>query len=440
MILNFTIPIFIGNVFQQFYNMADTVIVGKYVGTKALAAVGSTSTITFLLWGLIMGAAAGFTVLTSQRYGAGDMAGMRKSVGSAAVLSLIFGILFTVVSMLAMRPLLQFMNTPEDIFEGAYTYIMIFCGGILAQMLYNLLSCVLRALGNSRTPLYFLILAALLNIALDLLFIVEFHMGVAGAAWATVISQGVSGLLCLVYIIKAVPILRLDKHDWMLEGHLASIQIRIGLPMALQYSITAIGAMMMQSSLNLLGSTMVAAFTAASKIEQVTTQAYVALGTTMSTYCAQNVGAGDIRRVRKGFGAATLMGFVYALLAAAVLMTVGKYMTYLFVSEDVGSLLGPVDTYLKCVSLFFMPLAIVNIYRYGIQGMGFGFLPMLAGVAELIGRGVVAIAAARVRSYFGVCMASPVAWVLAAALLIYMYFYILKRYFPGTGEHKSARA
>ena len=428
-IVNFTVPIFIGNVFQQFYNMADTIIVGKFVGTGALAAVGSTGTITFLLWGLIMGAAAGFTVITSQRFGAGDMDGMRKSVGSAAVLALVFGAAITAVSMLGMHRLLLFMNTPEDIFDGAYTYIMIFCGGILAQMLYNLLSCILRALGNSRTPLYFLILAAVLNIALDLVFIVCFRMGVAGAAWATVISQGISGFLCLIYIIRCVPALHLNRYDFQPDGHLARIQISIGLPMALQYSITAIGSMMMQTSLNLLGSTMVAAFTAASKIEQVISQAYVALGTTMSTYCAQNVGAGEIGRVRKGFGAATIMGFLYAIASAVLLMTVGKYMTYLFVSEDAASLLDAVDLYLKCVSAFFIPLTLVNVYRNGMQGMGFGLLPMMAGVAELVGRGVVAVAAAHFHSYFGVCMASPAAWVLAGGLLIVMYYYVLNHYY-----------
>lgn len=436
MILSFTLPIFIGNVFQQFYNMADTMIVGKYVGTKALAAVGSTGTVTFLIWGLVMGTAAGFTVLTSQRFGAGDMEGMRKSVGSAAVLSLVFGAAITLVSMLSMKSLLIFMNTPEDIFDGAYTYILIFCGGILAQMLYNFLSCVLRALGNSRTPLFFLILAALLNIGLDLLFIIKFHMGVAGAAWATVLSQGVSGILCLIYIIKEVPVLHLKKDDWRVDAHLARMQIGIGLPMALQYSITAIGAMMMQSSLNLLGSMMVAAFTAASKIEQVVSQAYVALGTTMSTYCAQNTGAGDIERLRKGFRSASVLGFIYAVLSAAVLMTVGKYMTYLFVSENAAQLLAPVDIYLKCVSAFFIPLTIVNVYRYGLQGMGYGFLPMLAGVAELVGRGVVAVAAAERRSYPGVCMASPAAWVLAGALLLVMYFRIMRKYRTGTEVKK----
>lgn len=425
-ILNFTLPIFIGNVFQQFYNMADAVIVGKFVGTKALAAVGSTGTIMFLIYGFVVGMTAGFTVLTAQKFGAGDLPAMRRTVAGASILSLIIGLILTAAFMLLMEPWLHLMNTPSDIYADAYSYIMIISGGILAQMLYNLLASILRALGNSKVPLYFLIFSALLNIALDLFFIIVFHMGAAGAAIATIISQGVSGLLCLVYIIKKVPILHMTREDWHPEGALLKRQMQIGIPMALQYSITAIGTMMVQSSLNILGSTLVAAFTAASKIEQVVTQAYVALGTTIATYGAQNMGAGNIPRIRKGFRSSTIIGIVYSFAAAALVMTVGKYMSYLFVSEDVALIIDSVDIYLKCVGAFFIPLTIVNIYRNGIQGLGYGLLPMMAGVAELIGRGVVAVIAARQHSYLGVCLASPAAWVLAAALLLVMYFYIVK--------------
>lgn len=425
-ILNFMLPIFIGNVFQQFYNMADAVIVGKFVGTKALAAVGSTGTIMFLIYGFVVGMTAGFTVLTAQKFGAGDLPAMRRTVAGASFLSLIIGLILTASFMILMRPWLHLMNTPSDIYADAYAYIMIISGGILAQMLYNLLASILRALGNSKVPLYFLILSALLNIALDLFFIIVFHMGAAGAAIATIISQGVSGLLCLLYIIKKVPVLHMTREDWHPTGVLLRKQIQIGIPMALQYSITAIGTMMVQSSLNILGSTLVAAFTAASKIEQVVTQAYVALGTTIATYGAQNMGAGNIPRIRKGFCASTIIGILYSFAAAALVMTVGKYMSYLFVSEDVALIIDSVDIYLKCVGAFFIPLTIINIYRNGIQGLGYGLLPMMAGVAELIGRGIVAVIAARQRSYLGVCLASPAAWVLAAALLLVMYFYIMK--------------
>lgn len=425
-ILDFTVPIFIGNVFQQFYNMADTVIVGKFVGTKALAAVGSTGTIMFLVLGFVWGMSAGFTVLTAQKFGAGDMKAMRQTVGNAAVLSVIISVALTAVSMAFMKPLLHVMRTPGDIFADAYAYIMVICAGIFAQMLYNLLASILRAIGNSRVPLYFLVLSALLNIVLDMVFIIVFGMGAAGAAYATVAAQGVAGILCLVYIAKKVPVLWLEKEDWKLRGILVKHQLMMGFPMALQYSITALGTMMVQTSLNLLGSLQVAAFTAASKIEQVVTQAYVALGTTMATYCAQNMGAGKVSRIRQGFKAATVMGSIYAVVTAVIVMTAGKYMTNLFVSGDVASLMGQVDIYLKCVGIFFIPLAVVNIYRNGIQGMGYGVLPMLAGVAELFGRGLAAIVATYQKSYVGVCLASPAAWVLAGALLIAMYFYVIR--------------
>lgn len=426
-IVGFTIPVFIGNIFQQFYSMVDTIIVGKFVGTKALAAVGSVGTINFLIIGFMLGLTAGFTVLTAQRYGAGDMKNMRRTVGSAAVLSLIVTLVMTLVSMLGMRGLLQFMHTPEDIFADAYQYIMIICGGIFATVLYNLLASVLRALGNSQVPLYFLILSALLNVVLDLLFIIVFHWGAAGAAYATVISQGVSGILCLVYIVKKMPELRLEKEDFRLSAHIVKMQVGIGIPMALQYSITAIGTMMVQSALNMLGSMAVAAFTAASKVEQIATQAYVALGTTMATFCAQNMGAGKLDRIRRGFRATTWIGVAYSLVFGLLTAFFGKYLTYLFVSSDVQTLMGQVDIYLKCASLFFIALNIVNVYRNGIQGMGYGVLPMMAGVAELLGRGIVALAAGLNRSYLLACLASPVAWVFAGVLLLFMYRVVMKQ-------------
>ena len=447
-IFDFTLPIFIGNVFQQFYNMMDAVIVGKFVGNKALAAVGSTGTIMFLIYGFVVGMTAGFTVLTAQKFGAGDMPAMRRTVAGASFLSLVVGLVLTAAFMVFMKPWLVLMHTPEDIFADAYAYIMIISAGILAQMLYNLLASILRALGNSRVPLYFLILAALLNIVLDLVFIIVFHMGAAGAAAATVISQGVSGVLCLFYIGKKVPLLRLTREDWHMSGALLGTQIRIGIPMALQYSITAIGTMMVQSALNILGSTLVAAYTAAGKIEQIVTQAYVAMGTTMATYGAQNMGAGDVPWIRQGFKASTIIGILYAVASAVLVMTAGKYMTYLFVSEDVALIMDSVNTYLICVGIFFIPLAIVNIYRNGIQGLGYGLLPMMAGVAELVGRGVVAVIAAGRKSYLGVCLASPAAWVLASLLLIGMYYYVvkidLKKIFPdkyaGNGKRSDSEA
>ena len=425
-LLEFTLPVFIGNVFQQFYNMVDAVVVGKFVGTKALAAVGSTGTISFLIIGFLLGITAGFTVLTAQKYGAGKMDEMRQTVGNALLLTVIVSIVMTVVSMAGMHSLLKLMNTPEDIFRDAYGYIMIICGGILAQALYNILASILRALGNSKVPLYFLILSALLNVVLDLVFIIVFKLGAPGAAWATVIAQGTSGILCIVYIMKCIPELRLTRDDWKLRWNLAAKQIGIGIPMGLQYSITAIGTMMVQTALNMLGSYAVAAFTAGSKIEQIFTQAYVAQGTASATYNAQNIGAGRLDRVKKGFHASHMIGIGYSIVVGAILFIFGKYFAYLFISDNISEVLPMVDTYVKCVAVFFIPLYFVNVLRNGIQGMGYGLLPMMAGVAELAGRGITALVAAQHSSYIGTCLASPVAWIFASCLLGFMYIFVMR--------------
>lgn len=428
MILDFTLPIFVGNVFQQFYSMADTVIVGRFVGNSALAAVGACGTLMFLILGFLMGMTAGFTVVTAQHYGAGNQKAMRQSVASAAVLSAVVSIVFTVFSMAFMRDILRLMNTPADMYEQAYSYIMVICAGIAAQVLYNLLASILRAIGDSKRPLYFLVLSALLNIVLDLAFIIVFHMGAAGAAYATVISQGISGLLCLLYIVKKVPELRLEKEDWKIDWNLARWQMKIGFPMAFQYSITAIGVIVVQAALNIFGSVAVAGFSAAVKIEQVVTQAYIALGTAMATYCAQNTGAGKIDRIRQGFRSATWIGEIYAVLTGILVFFTGRYMTVLFVSEDVARITAYVDIYLKCVAVSFVFLAIVNIFRNGIQGMGYGLLPMTAGIAELIGRSMAALIASHFGSYKGICLASPAAWVLTTGLLLIMYSRIMRQY------------
>lgn len=385
-IINFAFPIFIGNVFMQLYNMVDTVIVGRFVGAKALAAVGSTGTIMFFIFGFLSGLTGGFAVPVSQRFGAGDMKGMRKAAGTAVILSVIISVTITIVSMWGMKWLLPFMNTPKDIFADAYSYIMVICAGIAAQVLYNLLSGVLRALGNSKIPLYFLVFASFLNIFLDLLFIVILRMGVTGAAYATITSQGVSGVLCLIYIIKKVPILHLSKDDWKLSRSLVKTQLGMGIPMGFQFSIVAIGAMIMQSSLNMFGAPAIAGVTTANKIEGIVSQAY-----------------------------------------GALVIMFGKYLVPLFVSENVSEIMVYVDTYLKCAGTFLVSLGLVGIYRNGIQGMGYGMLPMMAGIAELVGRGSMAAIAAKYKSYLGVCMAGPTAWTLATILILVVYFYIMKK-------------
>lgn len=426
LIRKFIIPLVIGNIFQQFYNMVDTIIVGRFVGVKALAAVGATGTIMFLILGFMQGLTTGFTVMTAQRFGAGDYKAMKKSVGNAAVLSVIITIIATIVSVISMDGLLRLMNTPEDIFSMSKEYIVIICLGMGCNILYNLLSSILRAVGNSKVPLYFLMVSAILNVILDIVFIVNVNMGVAGAAWATVISQGVSGILCLVYIIKKVELLHITKEDWKLDYDCAKMQMQIGIPMALQFSITAIGTILVQSALNMLGSTVVAAYTAAGKVEQLVTQPFMALGMTMATFCAQNRGIDDINRIRQGVRVANIMNAVYAIIIAVVIVFAMPYAITLFVSGDVTEILSFANTYIRVVSIFFIPLGMIFIYRNVLQGSGLSMIPMLGGVVELVSRSVLAFTAAHYRSYVGVCLANSAAWFSTGIFLWIAYLYIMK--------------
>ena len=299
-ILDFTIPIAIGNVLQQVYNMTDTAIVGHALGPQALAAVGSTGTIMFLVTGFAQGMTNGFAVLTSQRFGAGDNEGVRRSVASGLALSLLCTVGLTVGFSVFMRKMLTMMHTPDDIYDMAYIYILIIALGIVTTILYNLFSGFLRAVGNSRAPLVFLIISATLNTILDLWMIIGLHMGVAGAAWATVISQGVSAFLCLAFLLKKVRMLIPLRGEWRPKREHVRFQMTMGLLMAMQYGITAIGTMIMQGAINLFGSTAVAAFTAASKIQSIVTQPMPAIGTTMANFCGQNWGKHTLSRIKKG--------------------------------------------------------------------------------------------------------------------------------------------
>ncbi|MDO5417296.1 MAG: MATE family efflux transporter [Lachnospiraceae bacterium] len=426
LIFRFVMPIVLGNIFQQLYNMADAIIVGRFVGSHALAAVGATGTITFLIIGFMTGMTSGFTVLTAQRFGAGDIRGMKRSVANGAILSVMITVVLTIVGTLGMRGLLKLMNTPADIFEDAHTYIWIICAGLWANTLYNLLASYLRSVGNSKVPLYFLMLSAGMNVVLDLIFIIVFQMGVSGAAWATVISQGVSGLLCLLYIARAVPLLHPEKGQWKLDAWDSRNQIRVGIPMALQFSITAVGTIIMQAALNLFGSTAVAAYTAAGKLCNVATQPLVAMGQAIATYAGQNSGKGDWDRIRQGVKASVIMSSVYAVVSGILLAVVTPYGVKLFVSENLDQIMGYAQTYINICCLFFIPLGLIFIYRNILQGSGFGFLPMMGGVVELFSRVAAAFVAVRMNSYVGVCFCDASAWLTAGVFLMFSYYYIMK--------------
>ncbi len=439
LITRFIIPLIIGNIFQQLYSMVDTIIVGRFVGVDALAAVGATGSICFLILGFTQGLTTGFTVLTAQRFGASDLDGMRKSIANAAFLSVVVTILMTTLSISCMDWLLTIMNTPADIYFMTKEYIVIICAGICCSVLYNILASILRAIGNSVVPLVLLVISSVLNIVLDYVLIVYVHMGVGGAAMATVISQGVSGILCLIYIIKKVPLLHVAKHHWCPDIQCMGNQLRIGIPMALQFSITAIGTILVQSALNLLGSVVVASYSVSCKVEQLVTQPFLAMGATMATYSAQNRGINDLDRIRKGVRIANIMSAIYAVVVYFVVCAILPYAIRLFITEDIDMVYGYAKTYIELCGLFFIPLGMIFIYRNTMQGCGYAFLPMMGGVVELIVRSVVAFIAAKMLSYVGVCIANAGAWLGAGIFLWICYYFVLKKMIRDKEKYETAQ-
>ena len=427
LILSFMIPIFIGNLFQQFYSMVDTAIVGQFVGVGALAAVGSTGGVLFLVQGFVNGLTHGFSVIVSQRYGANDQEGIKKATATAIYLSAIATVLLTFICTLGAKSILQLMNTPVDIIDDATLYVTIFFGGLVTIIVYNLLASLLRAFGDSKTPLYFLILASITNIILDLVLIINFKMGVAGAALATVASQGLSGFLCYVYILKKFDILKLKKEHFKYDKFLVKELMYISLPMALQYSITAVGVMILQVAVNSFGSTTVAAYTAASKVEQLVIQPGIALGMTMATYSAQNLGAHQIERIRLGVRKCTWITLIVNALSGVLVVLLGSYIVQLFIPAENIEALPLSQQYLNTVAIFFPILGLLFLYRFTLQGVGNTVVPMFAGVMELIMRTLVAFTLPGLLGYQGVCFASPFAWIGATVWLLWSYFRTMPR-------------
>lgn len=426
-ILFFTIPLLIGNLFQQFYSMADTMIVGRTIGVEALAAVGATGSISFLIIGFSQGLTSGFAVITAQRFGAGDMDGVRKSVTSGILLGAGITVILTAVSVPLARPVLELMQTPEDILDDAHAYIAVIFAGIGASVMFNLLSNIIRALGDSRTPLLFLAAACVLNIGLDFVLILWCSMGVAGAAVATVFSQLVSGGLCLLYMFRRFPVLRLQRRDWIPERRMLLNESRVGLPMGFQMSIIAIGAMILQIALNRLGSTAIAGFIAAQKIDQLANQPMMSFGITMATYAAQNYGAGNMRRIRAGVRRCILMSVGFSIVCGGALILAAKPMAGLFVGADQPEVLDYVQTYLLLNTSLYFLLALLFIFRYTLQGLGKSLFPTIAGVAELLMRTLAALVLANIWGYAGVCLSNPIAWFGALIPLTTAYVLTIRR-------------
>lgn len=427
LILQFCIPLFFGMLFQQFYNMMDMLIVGQFLGVQALAAVGATGSINFMIIGFCMGVCNGFAIPVAQRFGAGDYHSLRKYVGNSVWLSIAFAGVMTVVVCVLCRQILLWMNTPLDIIDGSYSYIFVIFLGIPAVYLYNLLSGIIRSLGDSKSPLFFLVFSSILNIVLDIVLILAFGMGVAGAAWATVISQLVSGAACLFYMVRRFDILKMSKDEWRVDANCVGVLCNMGIPMGLQYSITAIGSVILQAAVNSLGSASVAAVAAGSKISMFFCCPFDAMGSTMATYAGQNMGAGKLERISQGMKSTCLLGFGYSILACIVLVCFGGAVALLFVSPGETEIIQQVSWFLAANSAFYFPLALVNIVRFTIQGLGFSKSAIFAGVCEMLARSIVAIAFVPIFGYAAICFASPAAWVFADLFLILAYLYIMKR-------------
>lgn len=430
LILGFAVPLLMGMLFQQVYSLVDTIIVGRFLGVNALAAVGATGSINFLIIGFCLGLCNGFALPVAQRFGAKDYDGLRKYVGNSAVLSVIIGGTITVFTVVFCRNILQIMDTPADIIDLSYNYIEVIFAGIPATLLYNILSSHLRSLGDSVTPVAFLILSACLNIGLDLLFIVTFHWGVFGASFATVLSQLVSGVLCLVFIIIRFDILHLKRDDWRLDPAYVRNLLVMGLPMGFQYSITAIGSVILQAAVNSLGSIAVASMTAAGKISMFVVCPFDALGSTMATYGGQNVGAGKLERLGKGLRSAVILGAIYSAVIFVVVYFFGENMIQIFLSpteENAATVLAWAKEFLVINAAFYFPLALVNIVRFLIQGMGFSGFAVFAGVFEMVARTIVGLFLVPVFGFVAACFASPLAWIFADAFLIPAFFFCRKR-------------
>ena len=426
-ILGFAVPMLFGMLFQQFYNLVDTIIVGKTLGVEALAGVGATGSINFMIIGFCMGVCNGFVIPVAQCFGAKKPADLRKYVFNGYICSIVFAIVLTLASVIFCRRILIIMNTPADIIDHAYNYIVVIFIGIPTVFLYNMVSGVIRSLGDSKTPVIFLVLSSIINVVLDFFLILVCKMGVAGAGWATVTSQLISGLTCLIYMYKKYDILKGDKSERVLDRRFITNLCMNGVPMGLQYSITAIGSTILQAAVNTLGSTYVAAMTAGSKMFNFTCCPFDALGSTMATYAGQNVGAAKIKRLGQGVRSAMIIGSVYSVLSLIALYFTTDYIALLFVNASETTIIALTRQFILASACFYIPLTGVNVVRFCIQGMGFSVFAISAGILEMIGRAFAAIILIPSIGFMGACLASPIAWIAADAFLFPAFIHCAKK-------------
>ncbi len=427
LIIRFMIPMCLGNIFQQFYNIADSIIAGQFLGVNALAAIGSTGSLIFLVMGWLNGLTSGFSIWVAQWFGAKKLNRMRHFIAMSLYICAAFVLVMTVGLMIANEPILRLMNAPEELLSDIKAYMGIIYAGLAVTCAYNALAAVLRALGDSKSPLYFLIISALLNVVLDIAFIVIFHMGVEGCAYATVIAQAVSALLCLIYIKKKFPVLKLKKDDFHFSWFTIRKLLSLGIPMGLQFSITAIGTIIVQGAINVYGAVYMAGFSAAGKIQNIICTVFVSFGATIATYVGQNRGAGKMDRVKKGVYLTQAMIFISSFIIMAVIHFFGKYMMLIFVDPSETEVLRAAEIYFNTVSWCYPFLGSIYLYRNALQGMGYGLVPMLGGVFELAARALIVLLVAGSASFAGVCMSDPAAWIAALIPLVPYYFWTMKK-------------
>ncbi len=430
-ILLFSVPLLIGNVFQQLYNIADLVIVGRTLGVESFAAVGAVAPLFFLITFIIVGLTNGFAVVTGQRFGAKDIQGVRNSVVISTILSVIVTFIFSSIFALSMNYILKWMNVPDNIYHNAFWYVEIIIIGLIATTMYNMLASIIRALGDSKTPLYFLIIASLINIILALIFIIVFHMGVPGSAIAVILSQGISVILCTIFIKYKFPILRIHRNEWFIKFDKdfydsAYEHLKIGVPMAVQFSILGISILIIQSVCNSFGSNVIAAMTAALRIEQIATLPMMSFGVALAAYVAQNFGARKFKRIRLGVIKTSTINIALSIVMAFVMRFWGTNIIGAFIGTATKEIINIAHSYLLISTIFYFFLGQIFIYRNALQGMGETVFPLLSSIAELVMRAFTAVYLAIKFGYIGMFYAGPIAWVSASTVLFLGYLYSIK--------------
>lgn len=423
LIVGFAVPIFLGNLFQQLYSVVDAMVLGRAVGADALAAAGSTQALSFLVLGFITGLTHGYAILIAQRFGAGDYAGVRRTAANAGYLAAVSSLIITAASLLGARALLEVMHTPEDIFRDALLYIQVIFIGTAASVAYNMFSGILRALGDSVSPLVILVVSSIVNVGLDVLFVVVFRWGVAGAAWATVLAQALSSAMCFA-VLRRLELMRFQREDWRGDRDVIRALLRLGVPVGIMNSITAMGIMLLQSVVNGLGSVTVAAYTAGSKLMNLALQPGDILGIAVGTYVGQNLGAGRLDRIRAGVRQSVLLSLAINIVMGLVLALFGRELTAVFVSGTEEAVIEAAYPYFVITGAGVWIVGLLFLYRFALQSLGDTFIPMVSGGVELGMRvgAVLVLDRCFDMGFYAVCWAEVAAWLGAGVLLAVGYY------------------